>query len=282
MRSRLITLFALLLTLPLAGTGTALAGDMNQPIYADFNADGGVDRVVLGPEGPTRSCTLTVEYWRTGGYSPPKQHSYTSPYTRGPFCPDMGVAVDLGGKGKNDLVLTGFHFSSSAGSLFVLRDFAFVRQYDGVAFPSTIRTVDFNGDGLLDVWSSSDESHRIASFLNGKDGTLRPGPVDACSYAPIPLHVFADFKGVGNNDMLLARRCVRKGSFAEVYFGDGSPPVTLASSTDYSLWHEVYVGDFNADGVPDAGVIERRQDSAKVRQFTNNGNGVFTETPART
>jgi hypothetical protein len=267
--------------MPLAGPGTALAGNMNQPIHGDFNADGTVDRVVLGPAGNNPVCTLTVEYRRADGtYEPPRSHSFTSPYTRGPYCPDMGVAIDLGGKGKTDLVLTGFHFSSDKGSLFVLRDFALIRQYDGISFPSTIRTVDFNGDGLQDVWSSSDESHRISSFLNGKDEILRPGPVDACSFAPIPVHAFADFKGIGNNDMMLSRTCVRKGSFAEVYFGDGTHPVTLASSTDYAVGYEVYVGDFNFDGVPDAGVIERRRDSTLVRHFTNDGNGVFTETPA--
>jgi hypothetical protein len=32
--------------------------------------------------------------------------------TIGPHCPDIGVAVDLGGTGKTDLVRTGFGFAS--------------------------------------------------------------------------------------------------------------------------------------------------------------------------
>ncbi|ONI89611.1 hypothetical protein ALI144C_04525 [Actinosynnema sp. ALI-1.44] len=275
-----MALFGLLLAVPLVWPGHALAGNRGQPIHGDFNGDSLADRVVLGPVGNNPICTFTVEYRGSDGtYEPPLSYSCRSPYTRAPYCPDMGVAIDIGGKGEIDLVLTGFDFPDTKGSMFLVRDFALLRQYDGIAFPSTIRTVDFNGDGLQDIWASSDQSPRIASFLNSRDEVLRPGPVNACSYVPVPSHAFADFKGIGNNDMVLSRLCVRKGSFVEVYFGDGSPPAVLISSSDY-VGREVYVGDFNHDGVPDVGVIERRGSSLIVRLFTNDGNGVFTELPA--
>ncbi|MBE1468916.1 hypothetical protein [Kibdelosporangium phytohabitans] len=125
----------------------------------------------------------------------------------------MGVAVDLGGKGANDPVLTGFDFTSSTGSLFVLRGFVFIRQYDGIAFPSTIRTVDFDSDGLQDIWASRDQSPRIASFLNSKDEILRPGPVNVCSFDPSRHTPLLNFDGVPDAGVIERRdRAARSGT----------------------------------------------------------------------
>ena len=216
-----------------------------------------------------------------GGFAAPVSHSYTSTRTSAPYCPDMGEVVDLGGNGKPEIVATGFHWYGTAGSLLVLRNFTPVASHTGVSSASTLRAVDFDGDGRKDVWQSSDQSRRLRAFTNTAAGTLVAGPVDVCSEAAIPQHAFADFDGDGGQDMLLHRRCSLGGGTyaAELYRGDGGPPVGFASNTTGTPY-EVFVTDVDSDGVPDVGVITKPSGGpVTVRHFANDGTAAFTEVP---
>lgn len=263
----------------LSATGTAAAGNSNQPFLGDLNNDGRTDRVTLGPVDLTRTCTLQVEYRRPDGtFRAPVTHTYTAPETHLPHCPNMGEVVNLGGDRRAEIIVTHFNRSSAGRELLVLRNFRPVAELEGLSFPSTLRKVDFNGDGLEDIWLSSDQVVRLRSFINTKEGTLAPGPFDVCSSAPIPQHAFADFNGDGGQDMLLSRRCEFSYTTAELRFGNGGTPVTFAFSPLLSTSYEVFVIDLRDDQVPDVGVIERTNSGTiTVRHFRNDGTGSFTE-----
>lgn len=263
----------------LSAPGTATAGNSNQPFLGDLNNDGRSDRVTLGPVGTTRTCTLQVEYRRADGtFRAPVTHTYTAPDLPAPHCPNMGEVVNLGGDRRAEIVLTHFVWSVAGRELLVLRNFRPVAELEGLSFPSTLRKVDFNGDGLEDIWLSSDQVVRLRSFLNTAAGTLVPGPIDVCSSESIPQHAFADFDGDGGQDMLLRRRCEFSYTTAELRFGSGRAPVTFAFSPLAATSYEVFVVDINKDQVPDVGLIERASGGTLiVRHFRNDGTGSFTE-----
>ncbi|GLZ32708.1 hypothetical protein Lesp02_48960 [Lentzea sp. NBRC 105346] len=260
-------------------SATAHAGNRNQPIVGDLNRDGRPDVTTLGPLGDTNVCTLNVQYRRADGtLRPPVTYTYTSPLPRQPFCPDMGVAVDLGGDGVTELVLT--HFNNSRGDLLVLRKFKVTAVYQGVSFPSTIRTADFDGDGLVDIWQSTDEVETLLTLRNTPASTIVPGAINVCSRVPIPNHALADFNGDGGQDFLLSRVCRNSLAEAAVYFGTGGSVVLASTTEPWNTRYEVYASDFNNDGVPDAGLITYTGGTSTVRHFVNSGTGVFTEVPA--
>jgi hypothetical protein len=272
-------MIALAALVALSAAGTAAAGNSNQPFLGDLNNDGRSDRVTLGPVGMTRTCTLRVEYRRPDGtFRAPVTHTYTSPATAMPYCPNMGEVVNLGGDHRAEIILTNFFESTGGRELLVLRNFRPVAELEGLSFPSTLRKVDFNGDGLEDIWLSTDQVMRLRTFLNTKAGTLVPGPIDVCSSESIPQHAFADFDGDGGQDMLLRRRCEFSYTTAELRFGSGRAPVTFAHSPSVATSYEVFVVDINSDQVPDVGVIEKASGGTiTVRHFRNDGTGSFTE-----
>jgi len=277
-----VSILCIFLTIPLIAPAAASAGNRFQPIFGDLNSDGLLDRVTLGPElgtpSGTPNCTVNVEYRRPdGSYGAPVTHTYTSPWRQLPLCPNMGEAINLAKNGQIELVLTSWS-ATAQPELLVLRNFKLVAVFNALDFPNTIRSADFNGDGRMDLWESSDETLRLKTFTNVPDGTLVPGPIDVCSYDSIPAHVFADFNGDRGQDFLAVIRCGVTFS-AEVLFGNGQPVVTLASKGPFAGTFRVFAGDINYDLIPDAVVADVASNGTIVatRYFQNDGHGGFTE-----
>lgn len=279
---RTVMILSALLVLPMLMPGAAVAGDRNQLFFADFNGDGREDRASLGQVGALNKCSVAIETRKPdGSYRAPKIRYYTSPATRQPYCPNMAEAVDLDGDRELEIVTAWFSGTTYPDKMLVLRQFQPAGLHQGIGYPSTLRKVDFDGDGREDIWQSSDQSARLRAYRNDGSGGLVSGPFDVCSSVSIPQHAFADFNGDGGQDMLVSRTC----SFgagpvtnAEVYFGDGSTPAVLADS-DGQFRYEVFVTDLGADGIPDVRVVERNSSDGSVatRHFRNDGTGVFTE-----
>jgi hypothetical protein len=282
---RRIFVFLTVMLTAILGAQIAQANLRNQPITGDLNSDGRVDRATFSHVIGTTTCTVNVEYRRPDGtYGPAVAHNYESPVVKEPRCPDMGVAVRLRRYGNPDLVGAMF-FGSGTQRLFVLRNFALLAQYDGLDFPSAIETADFNGDGLGDIWQSTDQIETMRALLTTSAGTIVPGPFSVCSQVPVPQHYFADFNGDGGQDLLVSRTCRREAhrANAEVFFGNGAPKAVLATADSLGVTLEVFPIDLDSNGIPDAGVIERHSDGTNtVRHFRNDGTGTFTEVPALT
>ncbi|MBC6448887.1 FG-GAP repeat domain-containing protein [Actinokineospora xionganensis] len=280
---RTVMVLSALLVVPMLMPAPASAGGRHEPFFADFNQDGRQDRAILGRVGTTTTCTVSVETMKPDGtYRAPKTRSFTSPATRLPYCPDMGEAVDLDSDGELEIVTAWFSGTTYADKMLVLRHFKPAGIYQGIGYPSTLRKIDFDGDGREDIWQSSDQSGRLRAFRNDGSGGLVSGPFDACSAAPVPQHVFADFNGDGGQDMLLSRTCFYGGGpviNAEIYFGSGGAQAVLVNSTDSHREYKVFLTDLGADGIPDAGVVEQDFSGTvfATYYFRNDGTGVFTE-----
>ncbi|PPK68479.1 VCBS repeat-containing protein [Actinokineospora auranticolor] len=279
-KPRLVVLAAVAAVVAAAVAPATAAAEPNLRIFrGDVNGDRIVDQVLPANEaggGQHRPCVLSISLGKPDGtLGKPKDYSYDSPRTSAPFCPDMGVVADLRGDGKPDMITTGFQWYE--GGFLTLRlaqgKVKVTGLYPGLSFPSTIRTTDFNGDGLPDVWSSSDESMEVRSFHSTPDGAIVPGTISGCSSEPVPQHFLADFDGDGGQDMLLSRRCEFAYWAAELQFGSGKAAITFAKGQDN---YEVYVTDIGSDGVPDIGLISHVP-QLRVQHFRNDGAGNFTE-----
>lgn len=279
---RTVMILSALLVVPMLMPGAASAGNRHQPFFADFNGDGREDRATLGQVGALNKCSVAVETRKpNGSYRAPKIRYYASPATHQPYCPDMGEAVDLDGDGELEIVTAWFSGTTFVDKMLVLRAFRPQSLQQGIGSPSTLRKVDFDGDGREDIWQSSDQSARLRAFRNDGSGGLVSGPFDVCSSVPIPQHAFADFNGDGGQDMLVSRTCpfgAGPVTNAEVYFGDGTTPAVLANS-DGQFEYEVFVTDLGGDGIPDVRVVERNTSDGSIttRHFRNDGTGAFTE-----
>jgi len=86
-------------------TAPARAGAQDQPIVADVNGDGLADRNTLGRASGSGECVVQVELGLPGGGHGPV-HTY--PYLSAPYCPDMGVGINLDDDAPDELVVAWF------------------------------------------------------------------------------------------------------------------------------------------------------------------------------
>ncbi len=203
-RKRIATVVVVTMLVAVGATAPAWAGGPSEPIYGDLNGDGVLDRAQLGTVRPS-SCSVLVELGRPGGgFLPPHRYTYPVPGEGILACPDLGVAVNLGGDGGTELVLAWY-----AGppwrvdfDLLVLRDFTPAGGFQAILQPSYIGLADFNGDRRLDVYEWTDRGQGFATYLNTGTGTLVPGPVRYCA-GPLAYRL-ADFNGNGAMDVAIA------------------------------------------------------------------------------
>jgi hypothetical protein len=274
----------------MAVPGVASADNLGGVITADMNSDGILDQVQLGRVGgPTSTtCTVTVSNGKAGGgFRQPQVHTYTDP-TNDP-CPDMAVAVKLGNETKPDLLTA----ASFGFGLLVLHNFLPAATPPGVTQPTWLRTVDLNGDGRQDILLWSSQVSELTSLFNTAQGVLVRGPISVGTLssggnngALGPQYALADFNGDGGQDMLLSLNQQIPGPghiapiLAEVFFGNGQGPTVLATTSDFFAIWTVFSIDLDANGIPDAGIIEKSGTGVTtVQYFHNDGVGNFKLVP---
>jgi len=265
------------LALPVLATGGLVAGAhpagaQTPTLDGDLDGDGLADRATLVDSGSAPgSCAVSVQLGLAGGgYGPATSYDFTVPDADYDYCPDMGVIVDLGGDGVSELVLAWFSGSpvASGTDLLVLRDFVPVDGFTGMYQPSTIRTHDFNADGLVDIYQTTDQGDGFQSYLNTPAGELVPGPVrQAYDFGSWQ---FTDADEDGKTDLAVSYAGVVNGTYEEatvVVLDDGTR-VTVEAG----LVGDLTVGDANGDGHTDIAI----QNGTSPHIFYGDGAGGFT------
>jgi len=223
---RVLVVTATALVVATAGMSVANADTVenhrNGPIVGNFTLDKLPDTATLGHD--PLGCTIKVDRVYNYGLKSTKYYRYDIPGLTNPkLCPDMGVAVPTGKPWMiDDLVVTWFinYQSGSKPAAYVLRNFTIVSSFAAEDYPSYIGTgVDFNGDGLADIWERTDEGEGFRTYLRSGD-TFVPGPA--------ALH-----------DSFLH----------EVFFGqlDGQPGTDIVSAFQSSYYNNLLS---NPDGAP--------------------------------
>ncbi|GAB3152476.1 hypothetical protein GCM10027290_43200 [Micromonospora sonneratiae] len=257
----------------------AQAGGAGEPIVGDLNADGLRDRATLGVKAPD-SCVVKVELGRRpSGYQPAKTYTYLQESGADPIsCPDMGVAVDLGGDGTTELVLAWFagRPPTSEHDLLVLRNYRPAAGFDAIHQPSYVGLADFNGDGRLDLYQWTDQGQGFATYLNTTNGQLVPGPVKWCS--GWPQFRLADFDRNGAMDVVIAyiEGCGDYASGVVVIRDDGQVTHIQRAEAGDTYW-SVNVLDANRDSRSD--LVIDNPDTRQVRYYLGTGDGRFVESP---
>ncbi|MGB6158052.1 MAG: FG-GAP-like repeat-containing protein [Acidobacteriaceae bacterium] len=260
------------------GTYTTLPGpsvftySFGPIVVADFNGDGKQDMAVLNANSSAVTIllgngdgTFTVSASSPATGSSPNQLAVGD--FNGDGIPDLAVTNDLTNTvliflGNGDGTFTAVPSSPAVGDS-----------------PYAIAGGDFNGDGILDL-AVTDTSDDVVSILLGKgDGTFAAATSLHCGSSGSPIAA-ADFNGDGRLDLAVGVVGTNGASDSLTILegnGDGtftSPaPGTVASSNSIS---SLYVGDFNADGIPD--LVLTNSNSGRLTVFLGNGRDSFTAT----
>ncbi len=121
--------------------------------------------------------------------------------------------------------------------------------------PGNITSVDFNGDGKLDLAVSDYQGDSVTTFMGNGDGTFSNQNTIQLPASSYPTGIAAaDFNGDGKADIIVGGIFVN--SYNEVGIlpgnGDGTfQPVVPLSSTCCSSPQYIAVGDFNNDNLQD-------------------------------
>lgn len=262
----------------------AWAGGPGEPMFGDLNRDGLVDQATLDntpstTRAPLLDCSVTVRLGRSGGgYLPPTEYPYLTLDGEEANCPDLGVAVDLGGDNDLELVLAWF-----AGrpypvehDLLVLENFKPSAGFDAIFQPSFMGLADFNGDGRQDVYQWTDQGNGFATYLNTTVGGLAPGPIAWCSGRP--QYQLADLNGNRAMDVVIAyvEGCADYFSGVVAIRDDGVAWHLQGDPYGDHLW-TVKVQHANADRIPD--VVTKDTATGELTYFIGNGDGSFVKTP---
>lgn len=135
-------------------------------------------------------------------------------------------------------------------------------RFKGGRQPLTIANIDANGDGFLDLITSSNSAHAVTLLLNNKDGTFKALPDFASGDFPKFIAV-ADFSGDGIPDIAVSNSSSDQISVS-IGKGDGtfSYPPTYQTVMGYP--QGIVAGDFNHDGLIDLALSTRDKNSVNV------------------
>lgn len=181
-------------------------------------------------------------------------------------------AVDLGGDGVDELLMSTFHL-----------DWLLVVRADGVgtwrqmgAQVGDWDSVDFNGDGLIDLWWDGEEGEGFLTYLNTTSSDLVDGLIrfpawisgDTYRWAIVAL---ADFDRDGAMDVVGAEQDTAE---LVVRFGADGRRLVLGPLDREADSYHLTVTDANRDPFPDVQVQREGVVEAPV-VYLSNGRGRF-------
>ncbi|MGX7678833.1 FG-GAP repeat domain-containing protein [Jatrophihabitans sp. DSM 45814] len=233
MRFRVVLAVFVGLCFMILGQSIAHAGTPTTTLTGDLTGDGIPDRIVLGGTGPT--CTVTVAPGRSNGtFAHAVVHSYT--VAGATNCPDLGAVGAFTHRGSHELVVAYFNGpppTAAQNNLIVLRNYQMVDAAAGQRFPSAIGARDLNGDGLSDLFESTDEGQGLTTWMS-VHGHLTAGPVHVVS-SRIDSLKFADLKNNGNLDLLVGYQTFGAGAHASVVNSKTGVETVLATDPQRKL-----------------------------------------------
>lgn len=142
-----------------------------------------------------------------------------------------------------------------------------------IAFDTSVKPVDFNNDGNLDI-VTSDDTQTLGIALGIGDGTFSAAssvPIFGVGSKASGIDV-ADFDGDGFADVATADY---NGGNIQIILGNGDGTFDISTLLTAANPGGIVTGDFDEDGDQDLFVTETN--SAQVRFFRNDGGMTFTD-----
>jgi len=238
-------------------------------IALDVNGDGKPDLAVVGGYATPSFYSVTVLINQGNGSFP---NFSTYPVPRYPY---SAVVGDFNGDGKPDIAVDS---PSSPGSVSVLLgngDGTFQSHLDTAVggFPIFMAAGDFNADGHLDLVVAGVPDSGFSTLLGNGDGTFQT-PLSQTTSSVVSSLAVGDFNGDGKLDVAAV---IYGTNAVSIFLGNGDG--TFSAPTQYPVgtmedsppFHNVLVGDFNQDGIPDLAVST----DAGVSILLGKGDGTF-------
>jgi hypothetical protein len=254
---------------PIVYTSNLLSIYSSSIAVADFNGDGKVDVALSDSEGPTNAVAIVLGNGDGTFQSPPLLYSAG-------LLPTAVVSLDINGDGKPDLAVAGGYGVLSYFSLTTLINrgdgsFANLATFPVLQFPYSAVMGDFNGDGNVDIATTSLTPTGGVSVLLGKaDGTFQAHIDSATGQSPTAI-VAGDFNGDGKLDLVVADSSPTS-QLLSTLIGNGDGTFQNTFSQTVSGLVSLAVGDFNGDGKLDVAAINSTN---AVSIFLGNGDGSF-------
>ena len=203
-------------------------------LVGDFNCDAHLD-VAVGNNNWPQGVTILLGdgYGSVAGFA----HYYLNGSN-----PRGGVAADVNGDGNLDLAVGVYQWPAGVEILLGNGNGTFQppTHYDVPGNVSAVRGGDLNGDGRVDLVTTSFESDTISILLGNGDGTFRLDASYAVGRTPVAVSV-GDIDQDGADDVVVASA---DASFVSALLGNGDG--TLGTMTPYPLadvaWHWVPFG----------------------------------------
>lgn len=255
-------------------------GGTNNPISAyaaDLDGDGDLDMI-----SASRSDDKIAWYENLdgqGNYGPQQiiSDSFEGAYSV--------FAADLDGDGDMD-VLAATSSGNSIGWFENLNGQGNFGNYQPISTlidgPTSVYAFDADGDGDMDVFSTSGTDHKIAWYKNiDGQGNFGPQQIISTNY-DIPVYITSgDIDGDGYMD-IISGNSYQNGSIAWFKNNDGLGNFVEQQilTTDLSFCKSAVLVDLDGDGDLDIAAVSRRSNSSAAIWFENtDGQGNFNNTP---
>ncbi len=249
----------------------ARAGGRDDAIRGDFDGDGVSDTATLGSTaGVSVDCRITV----STAVGSTRTYHYLN-LAPGQYCPDLGTAAQIDGKGADEIVLAWFAGAPPGidHDLVTLRLFKVVGTARAIWQPSFLGNADFNGDGRGDVYEWTDQGEGYQTYLSTGTGTFVPGP-QRFAAQPTQL-VVRDLNHNAAQDTLLSY-FDSSATGVVVLLDSGATESLQRDESGETAWTSQVV-NANGDRFPDVLTTDRRTGARQY--FVNTGTGSFVPAP---
>jgi len=225
------------------------SGGATAPAISDFNNDGKLDVIVLGPAGQ-----FSLFQGNGDGTLQTAVH-FSLPATHTGRC--LAVA-DFNGDGIPDVAVGATAITQNVLDIFFGMgdgNFQAPKQFLFLGQPTSMVVTDFNGDGRQDVaFATTDSESEVAVFVNSGDGNFRPPIYFGSSNGFTTGIAAADFNNDGSTDIAVASTGFSGN--VTIFYGNGATGTKGQATIVMAGPNNLLPVDFNGDGKPDLAVVE--------------------------